>query len=178
MSEWQMGQPLSRCSRCRMHALQKCWWPHGTRARRGSCGAIRHISRSSVSLASVALTFAAPVSVIAWSSSGESLSESVASAGSQIAAVCSHAVDHRFQKLKSGIGVVVEQTYTGFDMCVVQDVLALFSSFKLCQEFWSLKTRVLCYPVAFVSVILCLAILTQYWIVTDERTHDWQLIVH
>jgi len=66
-------------SRWRIHASQNRRWPRGTRARRGSRCATRHTSQLSVSLASVELTVAAPASALAWSSSGESLSESVVS---------------------------------------------------------------------------------------------------
>ena len=79
MSARQIGKPLLIRSWCRIHASQNRWWPHGTSARRGSRCATRHASQLSVSLASVPLTVAAPASALAWSSSGEPLSESVAS---------------------------------------------------------------------------------------------------
>ena len=79
MSAKQIGQPLPIRPRWLIHASQNRCRPYGTSARRGSRCATRHTSQLSVSLASVALTVAAPASALAWSSSGESLSEPVAS---------------------------------------------------------------------------------------------------
>ena len=74
--------------------------------------ALPDTSQSSIALAAVALTVAAPASAPA-SSSGESLSESVGSAYRiQIAAVCSHAVAHRFQKYMYVNYVMFRYPYT------------------------------------------------------------------
>jgi len=49
---------------------------------------------------------------------------------------------------------------------------------KFCRYLWCQKTKVPGLSCRIVCMILCLAVLTQYWLVTDRQTHDNGIIQH